>query len=464
MSKPNTRNTRGSKGKEPAVSSENPASTSTKPSTSALHDDDFTEGEALDRRASGRKSVTPNPEQEDPSGPRKSPEGGGGNGGDGGDGDGGDAGGDGGIDALSDDDDFNIIPAADPSLREVLNAIAGMNRGQSATAPPSRPARTRAREPDPFSGADPDKLPTFLFQCRLYFRANPAQFEADSMKVNFALTFLTDVALRWFETGIDQEETLGILAPWLYEWSEFVDELQTHFGLADLKGEAAELLENLRMKPGDKITTYNVEFMRLSSRLTWDNDSLVYRFYKGLPDRLQDKISELPAGKPKSLLHMRNVAMSFDNRYWERQRERTRARTATESAAASQPRKYGGQTPSASTSKSPTSSASTPNNNNNNNNNKPKGFTATKPSTSTSSSSTTPKSAAGKPDLTDKLGKDGKLTPEERKRRLDGNLCLFCGNAGHSVSDCRKKAASLAKAAAAKATPSVTSSITGSEN
>jgi hypothetical protein len=33
--------------------------------------------------------------------------------------------------------------------------------------------------------------------------------------------------------------------------------------------------------------------------------------------------------------------------------------------------------------------------------------------------------------------KRGKLTPEERKHRLDNQLCLYCGKAGHTASDCK---------------------------
>ena len=50
-----------------------------------------------------------------------------------------------------------------------------------------------------------------------------------------------------------------------------------------------------------------------------------------------------------------------------------------------------------------------------------------------------------KSDLSDKLGKDGKLTPAERQRRFDNNLCLFCGDAGHTAKDCTKKGSSASK-------------------
>ena len=54
------------------------------------------------------------------------------------------------------------------------------------------------------------------------------------------------------------------------------------------------------------------------------------------------------------------------------------------------------------------------------------------------------------PDLSSKLGKDGKLTQQERQCRLDKNLCLFCRASGHMAKDFPKCAE--AKACAAKLT------------
>src|SRR6266705_991366 len=44
--------------------------------------------------------------------------------------------------------------------------------------------------------------------------------------------------------------------------------------------------------------------------------------------------------------------------------------------------------------------------------------------------------SATKPDISLKLGKNGKLAPEERKCRFDNHLCMFCGQSGHVVKDC----------------------------
>jgi len=85
-------------------------------------------------------------------------------------------------------------------------------------------------------------------------------------KINFALIYLSGVAQDWFEVALQQED-LGYTQPWLSTWHLFVDELRVHFRLSDLVGDAANLIDNLRMKPGDKIATYNMEFMRYAAQL-----------------------------------------------------------------------------------------------------------------------------------------------------------------------------------------------------
>ena len=49
------------------------------------------------------------------------------------------------------------------------------------------------------------------------------------------------------------------------------------------------------------------------------------------------------------------------------------------------------------------------------------------------------------PEYVNKLGKDGKLTSEERERRKANNLCLFCGQSGHSVNNCPKSSSNASK-------------------
>ena len=149
-------------------------------------------------------------------------------------------------------------------LAEVLGRLANILNSNQTPGPNTNLRETKAHIPNTFSGTEPDKLNNFLFQCHLHFCTNPAQFNTDIAKINFAMTYLTGVVQDWFEVDLNQEDQ-SILQNWLFNWNLFVDELHRHFGLSDPIGEAANMLNNLYMKPGDKISTYNVDFMRYAS-------------------------------------------------------------------------------------------------------------------------------------------------------------------------------------------------------
>ena len=162
----------------------------------------------------------------------------------------------------------------------------------------------------------------------------------DIVKINFAITYLTGVAQDWFKVSLNQEDQ-GVLQDWLSDWNLFVDELCRHFGLSDPIGEVANMLNNLHMKPGDKISTYNVDFMCYASQLGWGNSVLYHRYYQGLPNRIQDPISTQEQGKPTSFQDMYALVMTIDYRYWERDRECHHARQAEKEALESHSQKQG---------------------------------------------------------------------------------------------------------------------------
>jgi len=116
--------------------------------------------------------------------------------------------------------------------------------------------------------------------------------------------------------GLNQENQ-GILQDWLSNWNLFVDELHQYFGLSDPIDEVANMLDNLRMKPSDKISTYNVDFMCYASQLGWENSVLCYCYYQRLPNQIQDPISIWEQGKPTSFQDMYALVMTIDHCYWE---------------------------------------------------------------------------------------------------------------------------------------------------
>ena len=116
--------------------------------------------------------------------------------------------------------------------------------------------------------------------------------------------------------GLNQEDQ-GILQDWLSDWNLFVDKLHQYFGFSDPIGKVANMLGNLCMKPGNKISTYNVDFMHYAFQLGWGNSVLCYHYYQGLPNQIQDPISTWEQEKPTSFQDMYTLAMTIDYYYRE---------------------------------------------------------------------------------------------------------------------------------------------------
>ena len=156
--------------------------------------------------------------------------------------------------------------------------------------------------------------------------------------------------------------------------------------------------------------------------------ALGHQYYKGLPDRLKDEIARI--GKPAGLRPLQDLVATLDQRYWERQSEISRDKRST--ATPNSP----SQTKSTSTDNhndsrtgntNASSSKLTPNNPNQSKNKDQK-----KPAPAANNSGSGNKTN----NISDLLGPDGELKPEERQRRMANNLYLHCGKPGHTVNNC----------------------------
>jgi hypothetical protein len=319
-------------------------------------------------------------------------------------------------DSVEPDDD------AVPSLAEAITLMTKELKGRDP-----KKSKIKAKEPDTFDGSDPKKLNNFILLCSLYFRSDSTYID-DEAKVTFALSYLRGTALEYFEPAL--------LVPdgtpdWLDDWPVFTQTLRTQFGPLDPTADAEDSLDNLKMRDNHRILKYNVDFNRLAIQTGWTNSVLRHRYYSGLAERIKDIIGQ--QGKPSTLEGMKTLAHAIDSRYWERLREKSRADD-------SQPK-------------------SDNKNSSKSDNGKPdhKSGQSGKPvqTNEASSNPNTPETAASGSSVSDKLGKDGKLTSGERQRRFDNNLCLYCGGIGHKTSDCKKASSSASKAKARAAQVSV---------
>ena len=114
------------------------------------------------------------------------------------------------------------------------------------------------------------------------------------------------------------QENQGILQDQLSNWNIFVNELHQYFGLSDPIGEAANMLDNLCMRPSNKISTYNVNFIHYASQLGWGNSVLCHHYYQRLPNQIQDPISTQEQEKPTLFQDMYALVMTINHHYWER--------------------------------------------------------------------------------------------------------------------------------------------------
>jgi len=324
----------------------------------------------------------------------------------------------------------NPTPTQDPLLL-FEQAVQALTRVAMASADhDSSSGRTKVREPDTFDGTDPRKLHAYLVQCELNFQDRPKAFTSDRAKVTFAQSYLKGMALEWFELDLLNSGNPRACPIWMDNYQQFVQELKSNFGPHDPVGDAEHQLDNLSMKDGQKINKYVVEFNHLAGQVRGYGDgTLRHIFYSGLPDRIKDEISRV--GKPCTLDGYRALAQTVDARYWECKSEiarQTKGSTSSSSNSASK-----GNSSGSSDSKG-----------------KPK------EKDNKTKSSDKPKSSAGaskSSEIPSHLGKDGKLTEEERQRRIKEKLCMFCGQPGHMAKDCPKSTSksSKAKARAAKA-------------
>ena len=182
------------------------------------------------------------------------------------------------------------------------------------------------------------------------------------------------------------------------------------------------------MKPGDKISTYNVDFMHYASQLGWGNSVLCHCYYQGLPNQIQDPISTREQGKLTSFQDIYALAMTINHCYWERDHKCHCARQAEKEALESHSQKQGKASTSgsvmASQSKANLSSAAS----------------SAKNPFSKPSLSSAPKKQPNTPqvDLSSKLASNGKLTSDKCKKHLENNLCLYCSAGDHKLDSCPK--------------------------
>ena len=134
-------------------------------------------------------------------------------------------------------------------------------------APSQHKKRYRGvKEPDLFSGENPDELCAFIFQCQIFFRACEGKFREDSEKVFFAILYLRGVALDYFEPFINEPDPYQNL-DFLEDWSAFVQKLSNIFGSYSLEDDDEDTIVAIPFPNNGKAINYFVQFAKYQNRI-----------------------------------------------------------------------------------------------------------------------------------------------------------------------------------------------------
>jgi hypothetical protein len=286
-------------------------------------------------------------------------------------------------------DDLNSepnYPAIVSHLQQQLETLANQvkvlslpNRSVSNPAP-------KIRLPEKFSG-DRKEFRGFLSQLELVFRVKADDYPSDILKISTFGTLLDGRALKWFlpylEKGLVDTMT----------WKQFVQSASETFGEPCRILNAESHLMNL-VQHGSLID-YVTEFTTLASELEWSENALISHFRRGLSPAILDLM--VTYGVPRSLNEVITLATQLDSRIWENKQIRKSRSIPAEKMQQRPHRLPAPRPPPARTSDAMEIDAS----------------------------------------------RRGPIDSSERNRRIQNNLCLYCGNSGHRLKDCPMRSKSL---------------------
>lgn len=285
----------------------------------------------------------------------------------------------------------------------LTQSIAAQNRQPLTTPAPHTTSREpKVKDPETFHGQR-NTLNSFLTECELIFELQPSRFANDRTKVSYMISLFRGTPLLAVRPLLSQQPRPIMLEV----FTLFVEYLQTNYGDPDEKGTARRKLKSLRQV--GPASSYFAEFQQYIAILGWkDQDPIVDRAIDGLRPYLKDEVARTGL-QPRSLSDLISFIVPLDNRLYERDQERRRETKEPNSRDMKLFTSSGTSTLTASTRPWPNDGQ----------------YTRSAPISTT---------RPGKPP--NPSFQRGPLSKEERQRRKDNNLCLYCGNPGHLAQAC----------------------------
>lgn len=272
----------------------------------------------------------------------------------------------------------------------------------------------KVAQPEYFHGQR-NKLSTFMTQVKMVIALQPSRFPSELSKIIYTGSFLRDTAFLWFQPHVAATPPPTFMTT----FELFCRELKGTFGDPDEVATAERQLYNIRQR--GSVASYVADFMRHATLVHWNDEAKSAQFYRGLKDVIKDELAR--SSKPHDFKELQDRAIRIDTRLFERQLEKGERYTNADRA------EYRSSHPSRQTQRDNHIHARpeyrTAPNNNTRNDYQPRSA----PQQHIRSSFT--------PNVNNTTRR-GRLTPAEYQRRKDDNLCLYCGEKGHSAAECPK--------------------------
>ncbi|XP_058047932.1 transmembrane protein 168 isoform X8 [Ahaetulla prasina] len=251
--------------------------------------------------------------------------------------------------------------------------------------PPTPPPRRKCpiTMPDKFSG-QPEMFPT-LGQCQLYMAMRPEDFPDDRAKVAFVINLLSGSAAQWATPLLLQD------SPLLADQQRFWQHLRTMYEDPVRMLTATRRLKEL-CQGKRPLQEYIAEFHLLCQDSDWNDAALVDAFQEGLSEELQDELARVEA--PRTLDNLVPLCLRLDARLQRR--------------------------PSRRTPRDPPS-------------------TSAPPLPAPPAPRVAPRFVTAAEEPMELGAVRPRLTAQERIRRRQVGLCLYCGEPGHFAASCPRK-------------------------
>lgn len=249
--------------------------------------------------------------------------------------------------------------------------------------------------PEPFTG-NRRMARQFILQCKIKFSGEPDKFADEQTRILYAASYMRGVAFEWVTPFLTKAELTPTNPPECFKtFNTFSEAFLLMFDDPERKSAAERQL--FALKQGSRsVAATAAEFQRLQVECSFPEDASYRLFYNALNNDIKDELFR--AERPSKFIDYIHQAILIEGRLRERRNERQDIHRSRD------PR----------------------------------------PSPSPSPRQITVRTQAPDPNAMEidsiqhSKGRRKVLT-EERKRRFENNLCLYCGGEGHRVANCPNK-------------------------